>query len=81
MFLSLPTLTVLIPLISLGGLLNSASAEENFPQGCTSTDSQCFYSLLLAITISIYVFFHFGLAWVLNSLDIINYNHSHDDIC
>ncbi|KAK1345739.1 hypothetical protein QTO34_008203 [Cnephaeus nilssonii] len=39
MFLSLPTLTVLIPLISLAGLFYSASVDENFPQGCTSTAS------------------------------------------
>ncbi|XP_036728639.1 phosphatidylinositol N-acetylglucosaminyltransferase subunit Y-like [Balaenoptera musculus] len=58
MFLSLPTLTVLIPLVSLSGLLYSASVEENFPQGCTSTTSLCFYSLPLPITIPVYVFFH-----------------------
>ncbi|XP_023565327.1 phosphatidylinositol N-acetylglucosaminyltransferase subunit Y-like [Octodon degus] len=58
MFLSLPTLTVLIPLISLAGLFYSASVEEGFPQGCTSTASLCFYSLLLSITIPVYVFFH-----------------------
>ncbi|XP_036097810.1 phosphatidylinositol N-acetylglucosaminyltransferase subunit Y-like [Molossus molossus] len=56
MFLSLPTLTVLIPLISLAGLIYSASEEENFPQGCTSSVS--FYSLLLPITIPVSVFFH-----------------------
>ncbi|ELK26862.1 Phosphatidylinositol N-acetylglucosaminyltransferase subunit Y [Myotis davidii] len=53
MFLSLPTLTVLIPLISLAGLFYSASVEEDFPQGCTSTASLCFYSLLLPITIPV----------------------------
>ncbi|XP_012369490.1 phosphatidylinositol N-acetylglucosaminyltransferase subunit Y-like [Octodon degus] len=59
-FLSLPTLTVLIPLISLAslaGLFYSASLEEDFPQGCTSTASLCFYSLLLPIIIPVYVFF------------------------
>ncbi|XP_058897876.1 phosphatidylinositol N-acetylglucosaminyltransferase subunit Y-like [Kogia breviceps] len=45
MFLSLPTLTVLMPLVSLAGLLHSASVV-------------CFYSLLLLITSPIYVFFH-----------------------
>eukprot|EP00070_Physeter_catodon_P016494 XP_023975153.1 phosphatidylinositol N-acetylglucosaminyltransferase subunit Y-like [Physeter catodon] len=58
MFLSLPTLTVLIPLVCLAGLLYSTSVEENCPQGCTSTTSLCFYSLLLPITIPGYVFFH-----------------------
>ncbi|XP_053463022.1 phosphatidylinositol N-acetylglucosaminyltransferase subunit Y-like [Nycticebus coucang] len=58
MFLSLPTLTVLIPLVSLAGLFYSASVEENFPHGCTSTASLCFYSLLLPITTPVYVFFH-----------------------
>uniref|UniRef100_A0A8I5TN56 PIGY n=1 Tax=Pongo abelii TaxID=9601 RepID=A0A8I5TN56_PONAB len=58
MFLSLPTLPVLIPLVSLAGLFHSASVEENFPQGCTSTGSLCFYSLLLPITTLVYVFFH-----------------------
>ncbi|XP_036302782.1 phosphatidylinositol N-acetylglucosaminyltransferase subunit Y [Pipistrellus kuhlii] len=47
MFLSLPTLTVLIPLITLAGLFYSVSMEENFPQGCTSTASLCFYNLLM----------------------------------
>ncbi|XP_023566712.1 phosphatidylinositol N-acetylglucosaminyltransferase subunit Y-like [Octodon degus] len=56
MFLSLPMLTMLIPLISLAGLFYSALVEEDFPQGCTSTASLCFYSLLLPITW--YVFFH-----------------------
>ncbi|XP_037676404.1 phosphatidylinositol N-acetylglucosaminyltransferase subunit Y-like [Choloepus didactylus] len=58
MFVSLPTLTVLIPLVSLAGLFYSASVEENFPQVCTSTTSLCFYSLLLPITVPVYVLFH-----------------------
>ncbi|XP_008266011.2 phosphatidylinositol N-acetylglucosaminyltransferase subunit Y-like [Oryctolagus cuniculus] len=58
MFLSLPTLTILIPLISLPGLFYAASVEENFPQGCASSTSFCFYNLLLPITIPVYVFFH-----------------------
>ncbi|XP_048224141.1 phosphatidylinositol N-acetylglucosaminyltransferase subunit Y-like [Perognathus longimembris pacificus] len=58
MFVSLPTLTVLTPLISLAGLYDSASVEDDFPQGCPSTASLCFYSLLLPITIPVYVFFH-----------------------
>uniref|UniRef100_A0A8C3WB66 Phosphatidylinositol N-acetylglucosaminyltransferase subunit Y n=1 Tax=Catagonus wagneri TaxID=51154 RepID=A0A8C3WB66_9CETA len=58
MFLSLPTPTVLVPLVSLGGLLCSASVEENFPWGCTSTAGLCFCSLLLPVTIPVYVFFH-----------------------
>ncbi|XP_036173029.1 phosphatidylinositol N-acetylglucosaminyltransferase subunit Y-like [Myotis myotis] len=55
MFLSLPTLTILIPFISLAGLFYSASVEENSPQGCTSTASLCFY---ISITIPVYVFSH-----------------------
>lgn len=55
---SLPTLTVLIPLVSLAGLFYSASVEEGFPQGCTSASSLCFYSLLLPVTVPVYVFFH-----------------------
>ncbi|XP_003796415.1 phosphatidylinositol N-acetylglucosaminyltransferase subunit Y-like [Otolemur garnettii] len=58
MFLSLPTLTVLIPLVSLAGQLHSASVEEDFPRGCTSTASLCFDSLLLPITILVYLSFH-----------------------
>uniref|UniRef100_A0A8D1Q8N2 Uncharacterized protein n=1 Tax=Sus scrofa TaxID=9823 RepID=A0A8D1Q8N2_PIG len=46
-------------LVSLAGLLHSASAEVNFPWGCTSATSLlCFYSLLLPNTILINVFFH-----------------------
>ena len=71
MFLSLPTLTVLIPLVSLAGLLYSASMEENFPQGCTSTSSLCFYSLLLPITIPVYVFFHF---WTWMGIKLFRHN-------
>ncbi|KAL2093830.1 hypothetical protein ACEWY4_011142 [Coilia grayii] len=56
--LSLSTITILIPVISLFGLLCSAAMDENFPQGCTSTGSLCFYSLLLPVTIPVYVFFH-----------------------
>ncbi|XP_063501463.1 phosphatidylinositol N-acetylglucosaminyltransferase subunit Y-like [Symphalangus syndactylus] len=71
MFLSLPTLTVLIPLVSLAGLFHSAFVEENFPQGCTSTASLCFYSLLLPITIPVYVFFHLW-TWVVIKLFMHN---------
>ncbi|KAG2462240.1 phosphatidylinositol N-acetylglucosaminyltransferase subunit Y-like [Polypterus senegalus] len=55
---SLSTLTVLVPIISLTGLLFSAAVDKNFPEECTSTSSLCFYSLLLPITIPVYVFFH-----------------------
>ncbi|XP_006101144.1 phosphatidylinositol N-acetylglucosaminyltransferase subunit Y-like [Myotis lucifugus] len=59
MFLSLPTLTILIPLISLAGLFCSSSVEENSPQGCTSTASQSgLLHLLLPITIPVNVFSH-----------------------
>ncbi|XP_069759775.1 phosphatidylinositol N-acetylglucosaminyltransferase subunit Y [Narcine bancroftii] len=56
--IQLSTLTVLVPLLSLAGLLYSAMFDEDFPQGCTSAASVCFYSLLLPITIPVYVFFH-----------------------
>ncbi|XP_074141411.1 phosphatidylinositol N-acetylglucosaminyltransferase subunit Y-like [Sminthopsis crassicaudata] len=55
MLMSLPTLTVLVPLISLAGLIYSASVDENFPHGCTSTSSLCFYSLLLPIILPVCV--------------------------
>nr|XP_045015531.1 phosphatidylinositol N-acetylglucosaminyltransferase subunit Y-like [Jaculus jaculus] len=58
MLVSLPTLTVPISLISLAGLFYSASMEENFPHGCSSATSLSFYSLLLPVTIPVYVFFH-----------------------
>ncbi|MBN3283474.1 PIGY acetylglucosaminyltransferase, partial [Polyodon spathula] len=58
MFLTLSTLTVLVPIFSLIGLFYSAKVDENFPQDCTSTSSVCFYSLLLLLTIPVYVFFH-----------------------
>ncbi|XP_068383009.1 phosphatidylinositol N-acetylglucosaminyltransferase subunit Y-like [Eschrichtius robustus] len=58
MFLSLPTLTVLIPLVSLAGLLYSASVV-------------CFYSLLLLITIPIYVFFHL---WTWMGIKLFRHN-------
>uniref|UniRef100_A0A8C5XT74 Phosphatidylinositol N-acetylglucosaminyltransferase subunit Y n=1 Tax=Microcebus murinus TaxID=30608 RepID=A0A8C5XT74_MICMU len=65
MFLSFPMLTVLIPLISLAGLLYSASVEENFPQGCTSNN------LLLPITIPVYVFFHI---WTWMGIKLFRHN-------
>ncbi|XP_046890971.1 phosphatidylinositol N-acetylglucosaminyltransferase subunit Y [Hypomesus transpacificus] len=55
---SLSTVTVLIPVVSLCGLFYSATVDESFPEGCTSTSSLCFYSLLLPVTIPVYVFFH-----------------------
>ncbi|XP_020009111.2 phosphatidylinositol N-acetylglucosaminyltransferase subunit Y-like [Castor canadensis] len=71
MFLSLPTMTVLILLISLAGLFNSASMEENFPQGCTSTASLCFYSLLLSIIIPVYVLTHL---WTLMGIKLFRHS-------
>ncbi|KAJ3596952.1 hypothetical protein NHX12_003352 [Muraenolepis orangiensis] len=56
--LSLSNLVVLIPIVSLCGLFFSAAVDDNFPQGCTSSSSLCFYSLLLPVTIPVYVFFH-----------------------
>ncbi|XP_048401630.1 phosphatidylinositol N-acetylglucosaminyltransferase subunit Y-like [Stegostoma tigrinum] len=58
MTIYLSTLTVLVPLFSLAGLLYSAAFDKDFPQGCTSMASLCFYSLLLPITIPVFVFFH-----------------------
>ncbi|XP_042323068.1 phosphatidylinositol N-acetylglucosaminyltransferase subunit Y [Sceloporus undulatus] len=71
MFLSLPTMTVLVPLLSLAGLFYSASVDENFPQGCTSTTNLCFYSLLLPVTIPVYVFFHL---WTWMGLKLFRHN-------
>lgn len=56
--LSLSMMVGLVPIVSLFGLFYSASVDENFPQGCTSSSSLCFYSLLLPVTIPVYVFFH-----------------------
>ncbi|XP_026991857.1 phosphatidylinositol N-acetylglucosaminyltransferase subunit Y isoform X2 [Tachysurus fulvidraco] len=58
MLFSLSTVTVLVPVLSLLGLLYSSSVDENFPQGCTDTTSVCFFSLLLPVTIPVYVFFY-----------------------
>ncbi|XP_063792555.1 phosphatidylinositol N-acetylglucosaminyltransferase subunit Y [Pseudophryne corroboree] len=71
MFLSLPTLTVLVPLLSLTGIFYSASVDKDFPQGCTSTASVCFYSLLLPITLPVYVFFHL---WTWMGLKLFRHN-------
>ena len=71
MLVTLSTLTILIPVISLLGLLCSATMDENFPQGCTSTGSLCFYSLLLPVTIPVYVFFHL---WKWMGLKLFRHN-------
>ncbi|XP_038604170.1 phosphatidylinositol N-acetylglucosaminyltransferase subunit Y [Tachyglossus aculeatus] len=63
MALSLPTLTVLVPLVSLAGLLWSARLDPAFPRSCTSATSLCFYSLLLPLTGPVFVFFHLW-AWM-----------------
>ena len=55
---SLSMMVGLVPIVSLIGLFYSAAVDENFPQGCTSSNSLCFYSLLLPVTIPVYVFFH-----------------------
>ncbi|XP_012667812.1 phosphatidylinositol N-acetylglucosaminyltransferase subunit Y-like [Otolemur garnettii] len=62
MFLSLPTLTVLIPLVSLA---------ENYPYGCTSTTSLWFYTLFLLITIPVYAFFQ---RWTQMAIKLFRYN-------
>ncbi|XP_056424599.1 phosphatidylinositol N-acetylglucosaminyltransferase subunit Y [Hyla sarda] len=71
MFLSLSTLTVLVPLLSLSGIFYSASVDDEFPKGCTSTASVCFYSLLLPITLPVYVFFHL---WTWMGLKLFRHN-------
>ncbi|XP_059985322.1 phosphatidylinositol N-acetylglucosaminyltransferase subunit Y-like [Lagenorhynchus albirostris] len=58
MFLPLSTLTALIPLVSLAGLLYSASVV-------------CSYSLLLLITIPVYVFFHL---WTWMGIKLFRHN-------
>ncbi|XP_030046539.1 phosphatidylinositol N-acetylglucosaminyltransferase subunit Y [Microcaecilia unicolor] len=70
-FLSLPTLTVLVPLLSLVGLFYSASMDDDFPQGCTNTASLCFYSLILPVTIPVYVFFHL---WTWMGIKLFRHN-------
>ncbi|KAL4613522.1 phosphatidylinositol N-acetylglucosaminyltransferase subunit Y [Arapaima gigas] len=72
MVFSLSTVTVLVPIISLFGLLYSASVDKNFPQGCTSTSSICFYSLLLPVTIPVYVFFHL---WKWMGIKLFRHNY------
>ncbi|KAF5897963.1 phosphatidylinositol N-acetylglucosaminyltransferase subunit Y [Clarias magur] len=67
----LSTVTVLIPVLSLCGLLYSSTVDENFPQGCTDTTSVCFYSLLLPVTIPVYVFFHL---WKWMGLKLFRHN-------
>ncbi|TEA23137.1 hypothetical protein DBR06_SOUSAS5410071, partial [Sousa chinensis] len=56
--LSLSTLTALIPLVPLAGLLYSASV-------------MCLYSLLLLITIPVYVFFHL---WTWMGIKLFRHN-------
>ncbi|XP_010221568.1 PREDICTED: phosphatidylinositol N-acetylglucosaminyltransferase subunit Y [Tinamus guttatus] len=67
----LPTLSVLVPLLALAGLLYSASTDESFPRGCTSTSSLCFYSLLLPVTIPVYIFFHL---WTWMGIKLFRHN-------
>ncbi|XP_029952158.1 phosphatidylinositol N-acetylglucosaminyltransferase subunit Y-like [Salarias fasciatus] len=56
--LSLSLVVGLVPFVSLLGLLFSAALDQDFPQGCTSSSSLCFYSLLLPVSVPVYVFFH-----------------------
>uniref|UniRef100_A0A8C0VLW1 Phosphatidylinositol glycan anchor biosynthesis class Y n=1 Tax=Cyanistes caeruleus TaxID=156563 RepID=A0A8C0VLW1_CYACU len=53
------------------GLFYSASVDETFPQGCTSTTSLCFYSLLLPVTVPVYVFFHL---WTWMGIKLFRHN-------
>ncbi|XP_008309461.1 protein preY, mitochondrial isoform X2 [Cynoglossus semilaevis] len=55
---SLSLMVGLVPLLSLCGLLYSAAVDQNFPAGCSDGRSVCFYSLLLPVTLPVYVFFH-----------------------
>ncbi|XP_012608112.2 phosphatidylinositol N-acetylglucosaminyltransferase subunit Y-like [Microcebus murinus] len=71
MFLSPPTLTVLIPLVSFAGLFYSATVEESFSRGCSNTMSLRFYTLLLPVTISVYVFFHL---WTWMGIKLLRHN-------
>ncbi|XP_072511039.1 phosphatidylinositol N-acetylglucosaminyltransferase subunit Y-like [Notamacropus eugenii] len=71
MFLSVPILTVFVPLISLAGLFYSTSADESFPQSCISTSILCFYSLLLPITIPVYILFHL---WTWMGIKLFRHN-------
>ncbi|XP_054995377.1 phosphatidylinositol N-acetylglucosaminyltransferase subunit Y [Sorex araneus] len=68
---SLPTLAVLVPLVSLAGLLYAAWVDEDFPQGCTRAGSLCFYSLLLPVTVPVYVFFHL---WTWMGIKLFRHN-------
>ncbi|XP_061630356.1 phosphatidylinositol N-acetylglucosaminyltransferase subunit Y-like [Phyllopteryx taeniolatus] len=54
---SLSVMVGLVPVVSIFGLFYSAAMDPNFPQGCTSSNNLCFYSLLLPVTIPVYVFF------------------------
>ncbi|CAL8292876.1 unnamed protein product [Boreogadus saida] len=69
---SLANLVVLIPIVSLCGLLFSAAVDDNFPQGCTSSSSLCFYSLLLPVTIPVFVFFHL---WSWMGIKLFRHNY------
>ncbi|XP_064449629.1 phosphatidylinositol N-acetylglucosaminyltransferase subunit Y-like [Mirounga angustirostris] len=66
--LRLPTLTVLIPSVSLAGLFGSASVEEKLIRGCTSPASLGFCSRSLPMTIAVCVFFLCLWTWMAISL-------------
>ncbi|XP_028923417.1 phosphatidylinositol N-acetylglucosaminyltransferase subunit Y [Ornithorhynchus anatinus] len=63
MALSLPALTVLVPLLSLAGLLGSARLDPAFPRSCAGAAGLCFYSLLLPLVGPVFVFFRLW-AWM-----------------
>ncbi|CAN9498617.1 unnamed protein product [Ophioblennius macclurei] len=69
--LSLALLAGLVPFLSLLGLVLSAVLDQDFPQGCTSSSSLCFYSLLLPLCVPVYVFFHL---WTWMGLKLFRHN-------
>lgn len=69
--LSLSLMVGLVPIVSLCGLFLSAAVDEDFPLGCSSGGSVCFYSLLLPLAIPVYVFFHL---WSWMGLKLFRHN-------
>ncbi|XP_002928358.1 phosphatidylinositol N-acetylglucosaminyltransferase subunit Y-like [Ailuropoda melanoleuca] len=71
MFLSLPTLTALIPLVCLAALLCSASVGGNFLRGCSSTTSVCFHHLLPPLTVPVSVLSY---RWAWTGIKVFRHN-------
>ncbi|XP_058502424.1 phosphatidylinositol N-acetylglucosaminyltransferase subunit Y-like [Solea solea] len=68
---SLSMMVGLVPVVSLCGLFFSAAVDDDFPEGCSSSSSVCFYSLLLPLTVPVYVFFHL---WSWMGLKLFRHN-------